>query len=55
MFSIDSKDFRVSAAARITVRDYSDYGSDLCHDAEVMEEVDSYKGQADTSIMYQPA
>ena len=108
MFSIDSKDFRVSAAARITVRDYSDYDSDLCHDgghyavgvtfirrpdgwerqeytsgdycpycgsfdccgdceeaeaaaeerltdAQVMEEVDSYRGQADTSIMYQPA
>ena len=32
MFSIDSKDFRISAAARITVRDYSDYDSDLCHD-----------------------
>ena len=108
MFSIDSKDFRISAAARITVRDYSDYGSDLCHDgghyatgvtfirhpdgwerqeftsgdycpycgsfdccgsceealaaeaerltdSEVMEEVDSCRGQADTAIMYQPA
>ena len=32
MFSIDSKDFRISAAARITVRDYSDYDSGLCHD-----------------------
>ena len=108
MFSIDSKDFRISAAARITVRDYSDYDSDLCHDgghyatgvtfirhadgwerqeytsgdycpycgsfdccgsceeaeaaaeerltdAEVMDEVDHYRGQADTAIMYQPA
>ena len=32
MFSIDSKDFRDSAAARITVRDYTDYDSNLCHD-----------------------
>lgn len=108
MFSIDSKDFRISAAARITIRDYSDYNSSLCHDgghyatgvtfirrpdgwerqeytsgdycpycgsfdccgsceeaetaeaerltdAEVMDEVDHYKGQADTAIMYQPA
>ena len=108
MFSIDSKDFCVSAAARITIRDYSDYDSSLCHDgghyavgvtfirhadgwerqeytsgdycpacgsfdrcgsceeaeaaaeerltdSEVMEEVDSCRGQADTAIMYQPA
>ena len=108
MFSIDSKDFTIASAARITVRDYSDYDSDLCHDgghyavgvtfirhsdgwerqeytsgdycpycgsfdccgsceeaeaaqaerltdSEVMEEVDSYRGQADTAIMYQPA
>ena len=108
MFSIDSKDFRVSAAARITVRDYSDYDSDLCHDgglyavgvtfirhpdgwerreytsgaycpscgsfdscgdceeaetaaeerltdSEVREEGDSYRGQADSAILYQPA
>ena len=99
---------RIAAAARITVRDYSDYDSDLCHDgghyatgvtfirhadgwerreytsgdycpycgsfdccgsceealaaeaerltdSEVMDEVDHYRGQADTSIMYQPA
>ena len=32
MFSIDSKDFTIASAARITVRDYSDYDSDLCHD-----------------------
>lgn len=32
MFSIDSKDFRISAAARITVRDYSNYDPDKCHD-----------------------
>ena len=31
MFSIDSKDFRVSAAARITVRGSRDYASTLCH------------------------
>ena len=108
MFSIDSKDFTIASAARITVRDYSDYDSDLCHDgghyatgvtfirhadgwerreytsgdycpycgsfdccgsceeaetaeaerltdAEVMDEVNHYKGQTDTSIMYQPA
>jgi len=108
MFSIDSKDFRIESAARITVRDYSDYDSDLCHDgghyavgvtfirhadgwerreytsgdycpycgsfdccgsceeaeaaaeerltdAEVMDEVNHYRGQADTAIMYQPA
>ena len=108
MFSIDSKDFTIASAARITVRDYSDYDSDLCHDgghyavgvtfirhpdgwerreytsgdycpycgsfdccgsceeaeaaqaerltdSEVMEEVDHYRGQADTAIMYQPA
>ena len=108
MFSIDSKDFRISAAARSTVRDYSDDDSGLCHDgghyatgvtfirhpegwalqeftsgdycpyggsvdcggnceeaeaaqaerltdSEVMDEVDHYRGQADTSIMYQPA
>ena len=30
MFSIDSKDFTIAAAARITIRDYSDYDSDLC-------------------------
>lgn len=107
VFSIDSKDFTI-AAARITIRDYSDYDSNLCHDgghyatgvtfirrpdgwerreytsgdycpycgsfdccgsceeaeaaeaerltdSEVMDEVDHYKGQADTAIMYQPA
>ena len=108
MFSIDSKDFTIASAARITVRDYSNYDPDKCHDvgsyktgvtfirqpdgwerqeytsgdycpycgsfdccgdceeaetaaeerltdSEVMEEVDSYRGQADTAIMYQPA
>ena len=108
MFSIDSKDFHISAAARITIRDYSDYDSEKCHDgghyavgvtfirhadgwerqeyasgdycpycgsfdccgdceeaeaaeaerltdSEVMDEVDHYRGQADTAIMYQPA
>ena len=108
MFSIDSKDFTIASAARIKVRDYSDYDSDLCHDgghyavgvtfirhpdgwerreytsgdycpycgsfdccgsceeaeaaqaerltdSEVMDEVDHYRGQADTAIMYQPA
>ena len=99
---------RIAAAARITIRDYSDYDSEKCHDgghyavgvtfirhadgwerreytsgdycpycgsfdccgnceeaftaesdrltdAEVMDEVDHYRGQADTAIMYQPA
>ena len=108
MFSIDSKDFTIASAARITVRDYSNYDPDKCHDggsyktgvtfirrpdgwerreytsgdycpycgsfdccgsceeaeaaqaerltdSEVMDEVDSYRGQADTAIMYQPA
>ena len=108
MFSIDSKDFTIASAARITVRDYSNYDPDKCHDggsyktgvtfirhpdgwerqeytsgdycpycgsfdccgnceeaeaaaeerltdAEVMDEVDHYRGQADTAIMYQPA
>ena len=70
MFSIDSKDFTIASAARITVRDCPYCGSfDCCGDceealaaeaerltdAEVMEEVDSCRGQADTSIMYQPA
>ena len=108
MFSIDSKDFIIASAARITVRDYSNYDPDKCHDggsyktgvtfirrpdgwerqeytsgdycpycgsfdccgsceeaeaaqaerltdSEVMDEVDNYKGQADTAIMYQPA
>ena len=32
MFSIDSKDFTIAAAARITVRDYSDYDGSFCHD-----------------------
>ena len=32
MFSIDSKDFTIASAARITVRDYSDYDSEKCHD-----------------------
>ena len=32
MFTIDSKDFTIASAARITIRDYSDYDSDLCHD-----------------------
>lgn len=99
---------RIAAAARITIRDYSDYDSEKCHDgghyvtgvtfirhpdgwerqeytsgdycpycgsfdccgnceeaeaaqaerltdSEVMDEVDHYRGQADTAIMYQPA
>ena len=99
---------RCGWSTRITVRDYSDYDSNLCHDgghyatgvtfirhadgwerreytsgdycpycgsfdccgsceeaetaraerltdSEVMEEVDRCRGQADTSIMYQPA
>lgn len=98
----------IDGKKRITVRDYSDYDSNLCHDgghyatgvtfirhadgwerreytsgdycpycgsfdccgdceeaeaaeserltdAEVMDEVNHYKGQADTAIMYQPA
>lgn len=102
-----SADFTIASAARITIRDYSDYDSNLCHDgghyatgvtfirhpdgwerqeytsgdycpycgsfdccgsceeaeaaaeerltdAEVMDEVDHYRGQADTAIMYQP-
>ena len=100
MFSIDSKDFRIESAARITIRDYSNYdpyktgvtfirrpdgwerreytSGDYCPycgsfdccgsceeaeaaqaerltDAEVMDEVNHYRGQADTVIMYQPA
>ena len=32
MFTIDSKDFTIASAARITVRDYSGYDSEKCHD-----------------------
>ena len=32
MFSIDSKDFTIASAARITIRDYSNYDPDKCHD-----------------------
>ena len=32
MFSIGSKDFTIASAARITLRDYSNYDPDKCHD-----------------------
>lgn len=58
MFTIDSKDFTIASAALDCCGSCEEAlaaEAERLTDSEVMDEVDHYRGRADTSIMYQPA